>query len=83
MLCVLTCRTRYAYCLLTCVYVRVEDVVAAGRLADAVHAHVVCVRGARGAVQGALLQQIVGARVGHTTEQLTAVLRLDWGGGEG
>ena len=54
-----------------------EDVVAAGRYADAVDAHVVRVRRAGGAVQHPLAEQVVGARVGHTTEQLTPVLALN------
>ena len=51
--------------------------VAARRHADAVDAHVVRVRRAGGAVQHALAEQVVGARVGHATEQLTPVLRPD------
>ena len=51
--------------------------VTAGRSTGAVHTHVVRVRGALGAVLHTLLEQVVGARVGHATEQLTPVLRLD------
>lgn len=55
-----------------------EDVVAAGRLADAVDANVVRVRAAARSVNDFALEQVVSAGMFHPAVQLAAILFTDW-----
>lgn len=55
---------------------------AAGLLADAVHADVVRVRAAGGAVDHLILEQVVGARLLHAAVQAASILDADCRRGE-
>lgn len=54
-----------------------EDVIAAGRLADAVDANIVRVGTAAGAIDYFILEQVVSARLFHAAVQTTPILHAD------
>lgn len=58
-------------------FLAAEDVVAAGRLADAVDANIVRVRAAAGAIDYLILEQVVSARLFHSAVQATTILHTN------
>ena len=63
--------------LITELFFATEDVVAAGRLADAVDANIVSVRAAAGAIDYLILEQVVSARLFHSAVQATTILHTN------